>query len=467
MRATTPSRAQGDAHPELVGYPTPATIRAAHRDAMLTRAVTAYRFFYPTVSGAALMQGNEAAGLVDNRVFGVLDSRPHHVGLTYDSDTPYGPIQLNLRDGPFVVELPAGPLIIAAIDMNQRWVGDMGLPGPDGGKGGKHLILPPDYHGEVPGGHHIWHSTTFRMMLGVRALPVGDDVEGAMTLIRSIEVRPLAPAADWLAPQWLDLTATALDTTPVRYETDIGFWRVLHEVVDAEPPFEGYREYYGELAALGIEKGKPFEPDDRMRALLEEAARVGHLQLCVQSLADRRPDRVVWSDRQWEWVGLRPENGDFDAETYTDLVAREVWFYQAIGASPAMFRRQPGAGSLYWLGSHDADGEYLDGSHRYRLTVPLPVPATLFWSVTVYDAETRSQIQTAQGTAALRSRVELKEASGNAVVLHFGPDAPDEDRARWIQTIPARGWFAYFRIYGPTQGAFDGSWRPGDFDRLR
>jgi hypothetical protein len=133
-----------------------------------------------------------------------------------------------------------------------------------------------------------------------------------------------------------------------------------------------------------------------MKAILERAARTGNAQMRVQSFSDRRPDRVVWPDRQWEWAALRFENGQFDSPASVDTEAREKWFYQAIGASPAMFRRDSQAGSLYWLGHRDATGAYLDGGRAYKLTVPLPVPGKLFWSVTVYDARTRSQIQTAQ-----------------------------------------------------------------------
>ena len=150
-----------------------------------------------------------------------------------------------------------------------------------------------------------------------------------------------------------------------------------------------------------------------------------------------------------------------------DLEARDRWFGQAIGTSPAMFRRKPGAGSLYWLGVRDSSGAFLDGGRSYRLTVPLPVPAGLFWSVTVYDAATRSEIRTAQDKAALRSLFELKDAGNSGVVdLFFGPKSPRRQEWRWIQTIPDRGWFAYFRIYGPEGPAFDGSWKPGDFEPL-
>jgi hypothetical protein len=242
---------------------------------------------------------------------------------------------------------------------------------------------------------------------------------------------------------------------------------VLHATIQAEPAFTGYHNEYGELAALGIEKGKPFQPDERMKGILEEAARVGNAQMRVQAFGDRRADRTVWKDRQWQWAALRFEDGDFNTRSHLDTDAREKWFYQAVGASPAMFRRDASAGSLYWLGLRDRNGEYLDGGKSYKLSVPLPVPGKLFWSVTVYDADTRSQIQTGQGRAALRSLFELKDLSGDAVDLYFGPKPPKEKEDRWIRTIPEKGWFAYFRIYGPERAAFDGSWRPGDFEASR
>ena len=134
-----------------------------------------------------------------------------------------------------------------------------------------------------------------------------------------------------------------------------------------------------------------------MKEILDKAAKLANAQMRVQSFADRRPDRIAWSDRKWEWASLRPENGSFDLPSYKDLEAREKWFYQAMIESPAMFRRSAGAGSLYWLGLRDGSGAYLDGAKTYKLTVPLPVPAKLFWSVTVYDPNTRSEIKTTQG----------------------------------------------------------------------
>lgn len=457
----------GDAYELKGGYPTPQTVQAAYDAVDLNRAVSVYRFFYPTVSGAAIFEGNGKVGVQPNKVFGWMDTQPRHIGYTLNSDTPYGGVLLDLHLGPMVVELPPGPLIGAVNDINQRWIMDIGIPGPDAGNGGKHLILPPGDTDAAPAGYHAATATSYRVIVGIRSLPVNGDLPGAIARIQTVKVHPLKPASDWTEPKWIDMTPNPQDTTPHVWEENIQYWQHLHEVVDSEPAVADSRAEYGDLAALGIAKGQPFNPDARMKGILERAAKVGSGLMRVQSFADRRPDRVVWKDRQWEWASLRPENGSFDTPDYRDTYAREKWFYQAIATSPAMFRRDAGAGSLYWLGRRDGSGAYLDGAKTYKLTVPLPVPGRLFWSVTVYDAETRSQVQTDQGKAALRSLFELKNVSGATADLYFGPSAPAGSEGRWIKTTPNRGWFVYFRIYGPEGPAFDGSWKPGDFQEIK
>ncbi|MNZ44802.1 hypothetical protein D3C78_624390 [compost metagenome] len=447
------------------GFPTEQTVQRVYDEIDLNRAVQAYRFFYPSVSMYALWRNNVEAGVVPNQMFNLVRGNPKRLALTANSDTPYALLMLDVSAGPLVVELPAGPLMCVANDLNQLWVGDFGLPGPDAGKGGKHLLLPPGYKGKVPQGYYAHNSSTNRIVLLLRALPKGG-VEAANELMKTVKVHPLKPGADWKEPTWRDLGGAAGDGTALKIENSLAYWQALHELLESEPANPEYRQYYGELAALGIAKGKPFAPDERMQAILTKAAQMGNAQMRVQSLADRRPDRVVWPDRQWEWAVLRPETGTFDTPNYRDLEAREKWFYQAMVASPAMFRRTPGAGSLYWLGARDTKGEFLDGGKTYKLSVPLPLPAKLFWSVTVYDTETRSQIQTEQGQAALRSLYDLKDAQGGSVDLYFGPEAPKGQEKHWIKTSPGKGWFTYFRIYGPEKAAFDGTWKPGDFEQV-
>ncbi|MDM0032250.1 DUF1254 domain-containing protein [Variovorax sp. J22P271] len=305
------------------GCPTGEAIAAAYDAADLHRAIEVYKFFYPTVSGMAIVRGNAQIGVVANRVFGILDCAPEQLVFTANSDTPYGPLMLDLSVGPLVVELQPGPLIVCSMDVNQRWVADMGLPGPDAGKGGKHLLVPPGFDGELPtNGYYVHHASSNRQVVGARSLPVNGDVQDAKERLKTIKVYPLDPAAPWEVPQWLDVTGQVQDTTPVAWEANIRFWEQLSQAVEEEPLFTGYHNEYGLLASLGIAKGQPFAPDDRMRRILEAAAVQANAQMRVMSFADRRADRIVWPGRQWQWASLRFEDGDFNTADRLDVDAR-------------------------------------------------------------------------------------------------------------------------------------------------
>lgn len=445
------------------GFPTEDTIAAAYDAADFVRAVTCYKHFFPAVSGLAILTGSGAVGVVPNRVFGTMDTRPGQVGFTLNSDTPYAPVLLDLTNGPLVVTIPPGPTVGASLNADQSWIADLGIPGADAGQGGRHVFLAPGQEAEVPSDAFVHQTLGTRVVVGLRAIPQQGNVAAAIDLLRSVRVDPLTEDQSWEQPTWVDLTGKPQDTTPLSVQGTLEYWRVLHDYISTEPVHTADRSYVGELAVLGIRRGAPFAPDERLARILTDAAREADAQLRVQSLADRRTDRVVWPQRQWEWVTLRPENADFEIDGRPDVDARETWFYQAIASSPVMFRRQAGSGSLYWFVARDETGTYLDGAQSYRLRVPLPVPAGLFWSLTVYDAETRSQIDTPQGTAAVRSLFELDgKLDGTEVDIAFGPERPEADAGAWLQTLPGRGWFAYFRIYGPTTAAFDGSWTLDD-----
>ena len=446
------------------GYPIPETAQRARDDADFQRAMVAYRFWYPTVSAEGIFNGNREFGIKDGEAWGIAAAGPRQIGFTLNSDTPYGSGVLDVSNGPMVIELPPGPLIGLVDDHHQGWVLDMGLPGPDAGKGGRHLVLPPDYKGEVPDGYYVGWSKSYKNLFAIRALPVGGDVSSAMDALRAVKVHPLGGNADLNV---LDTTERRMDSSPLRWEDNIRFWEVLQQIVAAEPLVPNFLPMYGLLSELGIDKEKQFAPDARMKAILERAARAGRDQLLVSAFDSNRPDRVNWPDRKWEWLGLVPKSAQFETSGGIDLEARDRWFAQAIVTSPAMFNRAAGAGSLYWLSARDGTAAFLDGGKTYKLSIPQPVPGKLFWSVTAYDAETRSQVQTDQEKAALRSMFELKDAGSSPVVdLYFGPSSPAGRETRWIKTSPGKAWFAYLRIYGPEQAAFDKSWKPGDFQEI-
>jgi hypothetical protein len=158
--------------------------------------------------------------VVPNRVYPLLEGTPQQFVFTPNSDTPYSGLTIDLSDGPIVVELPPGPLMGTANDLNQLWILDIGLPGPAGPRGGKHLLLPPGYEGDVPDGYYVGRSTTNRVLVLVRAMPVENDVQGAIALMQKVKTYPLHADADWSDPEWIDLTVQkGLDFSPVRWET--------------------------------------------------------------------------------------------------------------------------------------------------------------------------------------------------------------------------------------------------------
>jgi hypothetical protein len=339
----------------------------------------------------------------------------------------------------------------------------MGLPGPEAGKGGKHLILPPDFKGSTPAGHYTGTSASYKVLFAIRALPINGDTNGALEALRRIKIHPLSAPNKQL--ELVDVTGKSMDSTCLKWEDNIQYWEVLHRVIDAEPLVPEYLPMYGLLESLGIEKGNPFNPDARMKGILDRAAKTGRDQMLVSAFASTRADRINWPDRKWEWLGLVPGSVQFETPGGIDLEARDRWFAQAIVTSPAMFRRSAGAGSLYWISARDSSGAFLDGGKTYKLVLPQPVPGKLFWSVTVYDAQTRSQVQTDQNKAALRSLFEFKDASKTTPAeLFVGAQPPAGKQNQWIKTSPGRGWFAYIRIYGPEAAAFDKTWKPGDFE---
>src|SRR5262249_13260017 len=228
------------------GFPTAETIQKAYDDADLNRAVQAYRFFYPNVSVYGLLAGFEPLGAKYNQTAVVLEGLPHHILFTPNSDTPYASIPIDLSAGPVAVELPEGPLLGVASDLNFRWVMDVGLPGPDAGKGGKHLILPPGYQGKVPPGFYTGQSTTNRLIWIVRAIAMGGDLPGAFARLNAVKAYPLdQPDAPF---KYVNITNESPDASPLKWEENRKFWKVLHGIIASEPAYEPYRNYYGELA---------------------------------------------------------------------------------------------------------------------------------------------------------------------------------------------------------------------------
>ena len=265
------------------GFPSRAAGDHARDDADFQRAVIAYRFWYPTVSAEGIFAGARGLGIEDGKGISIAAVGPRQVAFTANSDTPYGFGVLDVTNGPMVIELPPGQLIGLVNDHHQGWVLDMGLPGPDAGKGGKHLLVPPDYKGSIPAGYQVGRTRSLKNLIAVRALPAAGDVESAMRGLRSIKIYPLASAAHPEALPAVDTSDKSMDATLLGWEDNIQYWEALHRIISAEPLVASFLPMYGLLGELGIDKGKPFAPDARMRAILERAAKTGRDQMLVSS----------------------------------------------------------------------------------------------------------------------------------------------------------------------------------------
>lgn len=443
-----------DARPTTL--PAPEAIERIRDEADFQRAVVAYRFWYPTVAMEKLFKANRAAGVADNQGI-ALPSEP-------TADLPGAVAVLDLTAGPMIIDLPAGPYVVTLSDHHQRWIADIGLLGSDGGKGSKHIVVPRGYRGAVPTGTVVARSASSKVLVSIQAMPIRGDMKAAGDSLRKIRIYPLAAATNPHPLPFIDAMSRPTGSDAA-WETGIGFWQMLHAVIDAEPAVREFRAMHGLLATLGLEKGKRFAPDARLAALLEKAARTGHEQMLVAAFALPHPERLAWKDRNWEWAGPAPTSADFETAGGLDLEARNRWSGEAILASPGMSRRAAASGSFHWIAARDRDGAFLDGGKSYRLVLPQPVPARQFWSVTAYDAATRLEVHTDQIRPALRSLVELKDLKkGEAIVLHFGPTPPNGSEARWVKTVPGQRWFAGLRLFGPEKAAQDGTWKAGDIE---
>ncbi|GAB3583197.1 DUF1254 domain-containing protein [Leifsonia lichenia] len=435
------------------------------REALLSRAVEAYKFFYPTLSMQLNFEALEKYGAQVNRGFLIQLTTPDIVTLTQNSDTPYGLAWGDASAGPLVLEVPSGPILGVIDDANFHFVTNVGLVGEEQGKGARYLFLPPGHTGDIPEGYLVRRLETNRFLVCVRApLP---DVQAGLDLLRTLRFHLLEDAGDPPANDFQDVSDRQLIADPVEVDGTFAVWETYKRALDGDVLPSRYYAQYGALADLGLRKDRPFEPDDNLRAVLTEAAAKANEQLVVAAFADDNPERLVWPDRQWEWVVYAEGDNGYYEKDFLRLSVRERWFYQATLETPMMFRHSEGAGSIYWLGSRDADGDALEGGSAYELTVPTPVPESQFWSVTLYDLDTRSEIKTEQFKPVLTSlRDDLKPDADGNITLRFGPTAP-EDKTAWLQTNPGTQWFAYFRIYGPQQAAFDGTWKPSDFTKTR
>jgi len=464
------------------GMPDKATVQKVYDNLLFMRGVEAFLSGIPATSIEAIRLGCVEMGakrahhivMFDK----LMDSDP--LFLTGNTDTVYALAILELdRDGPTVVVIPpkCGPGTVD--DAWQRFVVDMGAPGLDRGKGGKYLILPPDYEGDLDpavGGEFaevdgelyiVAKSTSYVNWLVLRGFLVDGKPDAASAMFRNgLKIYPLKDKKSPPKMKFIGASEVPFNTV---HANDFTFYEELHHIIDREPLSLIDLELRGLIASIGIQKGKPFKPDARTKELLTKAVAVGNAT--ARAIFFRPMEEAfLYENSGWfaafvggshEWLKDKGQGGRY-------LDARTLCFYMGTVNTPAMVNKMVGAGSQYAIIATDANSDYLDGGKNYKINIPANVPAKDFWSIVVYDPQTRSELQTGQPFPAKNNkRHKLDINKDGSVDLYFGAKAPEGKEANWIQTVPEKGWFAALRLYGPLEPWFDKTWRPGEFELVK
>lgn len=488
------------------GAPSVKTTQDVYDTLAFTRGIDAFMNSFSGASAYAIREGFHSIGAEDNSVVifsELMDAQS--LFLTANADTIYSLSVLDLTKGPMVIEVP--PKSLGTLnDMWFGWIIDIGAPGPDRGEGGKYLVVPPDYDGPLPdSGFFVGRAKTNHVLYAVRAFMENNDPKPAADLIKDkLKIYPYTPGgygtsiATALAGQirlepnppipptkFVEGSGKSFNTIP---PNDFAYYEMLDKLVQLEPATSFDPELLGQLAAIGIVKGKPFAPDERMKKILTDAAAVGNA--AGRSLNFRGaeyPDWAYYPNSMWASMLWQ---GGFNFETPPPMITKEglfkplpptgartldsrtAFYYGYTMDSPGMIMRLPNVGSQYLMGFTDAQKNPFDGGKTYKVTLPPKIPAARFWSFTVYDNQTRSMLQTPQrypraGSQTYPSPAAVENADGSTTI-YFGPTKPADAKAgNWIQTTPDKGWFTILRLYSPLESFFSKEWRPSELELVR
>jgi hypothetical protein len=471
MKMTTPIP-EGIATPDRVetrlgtlssfdGVPDAATTQKVYDELDLQRATQAFLSTIQVASLVAMEHGLRGFGPPNTTVVQfeeLMDSKA--LWLTPNTVSIYQAAWMELGDEPMVMETP--PNVLGFID--DAWfeyVVDFGNAGPDKGQGGKFLILPPGYEGDVPEGYHVARSQTYGNWVAWRGFQVNGSTRPAIEATRKqFRIYPLSQKDNPPAMNFIDVSGVPHNTI---HRMDFGYWEEVNEAIQAEPLTGISPEIRGLLSSIGIEKGKKFNPDQRMTKILTEAAKIGSVTARALTARPRDQRHYLYpGERIWTNPFIQGRY-DFLLDGATLVDSRIYMHFYATGITPAMAISNVGKGSQYAIAYLDRTGDALDGSKTYRIHLPPNVPAKDFWSFTLYDNQTRAMLQTDQRFPGIDNLgQDLKKNADGSFDVFFGPTAQKGMENNWLQTVPGKGYNIIFRLYGPLQSFYDKTWKPGD-----
>ena len=450
------------------GLPTDETAELLHDYLIFNRAVDVFLDEMAASSMFAMRKGIRELGIVEPNQMGIfenlMDSKA--LWLTPNTETVYASKFLNLKENSaLVIESPANVLGFLD-DMWMRYVGDIGITGPDKGKGGKYLILSPDYKGDTPEGYHVYRSKTYGVWFLLRGYLVNGDPKPAVDNIKNnLKIYPLSQADNPPEMEFTNLSGVSHNTI---HSNNYEFFEEINELIQEEHIDAIDASKKGRLALLGIIKGKPFIVDEELKNTLNEAALVGAGIARTISYASKEEMVYFYDDDKTWFSAFAIGSHEFlSKDGWEHRDARSMFMYNATGITPAMVIAMVGVGSQYAAAVRDDNGNYLKGSNTYKLTLPANVPAKDFWSILLYDSQTRSMLQTDQQFPSLSSLVaDIEQNTDGSTDIYFGPKAPKGKENNWVQTVPGKGFWLILRLYGPLEPWFDKTWRPGKIELI-
>lgn len=429
----------------------------------LQRAAQAYIWSHPLVSMTTWRNEQaKAFGISGRGGFVVLESYNEKLGIvTANLTTPYIFNWDNVDGDPLFIDYPAGATAGGILDMWQRPVADVGLTGPDQGKGGSYIVVGPNddpsqYEGQAD---FVIQSPTNNIFFGLRLLDRSPEFAAQFRE----EVKIASVGGD---PVALDVSVGADIAWSATAPRGVAYFETLHQILNEEPVREQDKVWIAMLEPLGIEMGEAFEPDERQTRILNDGAALGELMLRNIQINPRFA-HPYWEGTNWF------KSFDFGIEQITDtkveLDERALWFYEAVTSTKGMVNPTVGQGQVYMTTKRDANGDLLRANQTYRLTVPPNAPVAQFWSLTLYSENTRRAYESGSGTIASASRDSTNDLVVNAdgsVDLYVGPSAPAGFEKNHMPTVEGDGWFVYFRLYGPLEPWFEKSWSLPDFEPI-
>lgn len=474
--------------PFAEGRPTPETATTLAQELAFQKATQAYLWAMPLINTLGMKFGSEAAFGAGYNVLPIWKQRldPKTLVTTPNSDVLYAMGYVDMTEtGPIVLDAPPN-LQGILLDFWQRpipvdggrYYGDVGLPGPDKGKGGKFLVLPPGYDGNVPEGYYIYRCGTNNLFIFLRGFyDDPDNLAPAVKHLEQTKIYPLLLPEEKRKPmQFPDASGVSVNMLP---RSSAEAFDQLKWLVDKEGEHLAGPDGLGLLAGIGLVAGKPFKLDTQSRAILDAAAGTAYKMSRLIGLTNGvgNESYLVWPDRQW----VNPTNNAasqgrdrrlslefIDKEHGYSAIDSRVWFFtNYYSISPGMASHVPGQGAAYEIAFNDASGAPLSGDSGYKLTLPANIPAKLFWSLTLYDASNASGLATKKRRfPSLGSRDKPALNKDGTTDLYIGPKVPEGHEANWLPTAQGKGFFAILRLYGPEETAIDHSWKPGDLQKI-